>query len=103
MSFDYNLNFISLVWKVTVQESWGQKCVCHTVQWLLKISGIWAFEIISENRIILILHLTCQREGNVTEKSEQDTGWLLLCAPGQAPTSLFPDVEKEVVLVYEVV
>lgn len=51
--------------------------------------------------MIPILHLTCLREGNVAEKSEQDTGWLL-CAPGQAATSLFLDVERKVVLACEV-
>lgn len=38
----------------------------------------------------------------MAERSGHDTGCLLLCSPGQAPNSLFPDVEKEVVLVYEV-
>lgn len=38
----------------------------------------------------------------MAERSGQDTGWLLLCSPGQAPTSLFLDEEKEVLLVYEV-
>lgn len=38
----------------------------------------------------------------MAEKSEQDTGWLFMCASGLAATSLSPDVEKEVVLVCEV-
>lgn len=69
VSFYYNLNFISLaVEGYSAAELMPKMCVSYCSMTekpfsrLLKISEIWAFEIISGNRIILILHFTCLRE-----------------------------------------